>query len=228
MINWGWIADHAGAIGGRVVQHLELAGIALALGFILSFGLAVWSLGRPRVYIAVTTLAGIVYTIPSLALFSVFVSITGLSLLTAEIPLVLYTFVIFVRNIVLGFEAVPADVREAATGMGLTPRQRFRLVELPLAIPLIIAGLRLASVSTIALVTITGILGITFGGLGFFIFENQFFFTEVLVGAVGSVLIAVVADVAFGRLQRRLTPWANQRVVEAHARGLAVTPGRVT
>lgn len=224
MIDWAWIGDHLGAIADRTAQHLELAGIALAVGFVLSFGLSIWSLGRPRVYVVVTTLAGIVYTIPSLALFTMFVSITGISLLTAEIPLVLYTFVIYIRNIVLGFESVPADVREAAAGMGFTPRERFRQVELPIAIPLILAGVRLASVSTIGLVTITGILGISFGGLGHFFFENQFFFTEVLVGAVGSIAIAFAADIAITRVQRRLTPWASARIFEARGRSIPFAP----
>jgi osmoprotectant transport system permease protein len=224
MIDWAWIGDHIGAIAGRLAQHLELAGIALAVGFAVSFGLAVWSLGRPRVYFVVTTIAGIVYTIPSLALFYVFISITGISLLTAEIPLVLYTLVIFIRNIVLGFESVPAEVLDAADGMGFSRGQRFRRVELPIAIPLVLAGVRLASVSTIGLVTVTGILGISFGGLGAFFFENQFFFTEVLVGAVGSIAIAFVADVAITRVQRRLTPWARTPIFEARGRAIPFVP----
>jgi osmoprotectant transport system permease protein len=217
MIDWSWIGDHAGAIVGRAGQHLELTFIALAVGFVLSFGLALWSLRRPRVRLLVTGLAGIFYTIPSLAMFAAFTAITGLTLLTAEIPLVLYTFVIYVRNIVTGFEAVPADVLEAADGLGFTTRQRLLRVELPLAIPLIVAGVRLASVSTIGLVTITITLGDAFGGLGFFITDRPFFATEVLVGAVGSIALAVAADLLFARLQRRLTPWSDARLAERPA-----------
>jgi osmoprotectant transport system permease protein len=213
MIDWGWIGDHVPAIAGRVLQHLELTAIALAVGFVLSFGLALWALRRPRVYLLVTAISGIVYSIPSLALFATFVTITGLSLLTAEIPLVLYTFVIYVRNIVSGFESVPPDVLEAADGLGYTARQRLLRVELPLAIPLIVAGVRLASVSTIGLVTITITLGDAFGGLGFFITERKFFATEVLVGAVGSILLAVAADQLFAAIQRRLTPWTRDPVL---------------
>jgi osmoprotectant transport system permease protein len=149
-----------------------------------------------------------VFTIPSLALFSALVPIIGLSLLTVEIPLVLYTLVIYVRNIVAGLDSVPPDVIEAADGMGYTRNGRLLRVELPLAVPLMIAGLRLASVSTIGLVTISGILGQSFGGLGFFIFERPTFATEILVGAVGSIALAILVDVLLGRLQRRLTPWA--------------------
>ncbi|MBI3745039.1 MAG: ABC transporter permease subunit [Chloroflexi bacterium] len=211
MIDWAWLGDHLGAIAERAGQHLWLTAIALAVGFALSFLLALWSLRRPRVYFVVSGLAGILYTIPSYAMFAAFVAITGLSIFTAEIPLVLYTFVIFIRNIVVGLEAVPADVIEAADAMGLTARQRLVRVEIPLAVPLVIAGLRLAGVSTIGLVTITSILGDSFGGLGFFIRERPFFATEVLVGAVGSIALALTADAAFAALQRRLTPWTATR-----------------
>lgn len=209
MLDWGWIADHLGAIAGRIGQHLELTIIALVVGFALSFALALWSLGRPRVYAVVGGLAGVFYTIPSLAMFAAFTAVTGLTLLTAEIPLVLYTFVIYIRNIVAGFESVPRDVLEAADGMGFGRRERLVRVELPLAVPLILAGVRLASVSTIGLVTITITLGDAFGGLGFFIKERPFFATEVLVGAVGSIALAILADLAFAWLERRLTPWSQ-------------------
>ena len=209
MIDWAWLGDHVGAIVDRTWQHVWLTSIALVVGFALSFLLALWSVRRPRVYFVVSGLAGIFYTIPSYAMFAAFVAITGLSIFTAEIPLILYTFVIFIRNMVVGLQGVPADVSEAADAMGLTPRQRLVRVEIPLAIPLVIAGLRLASVSTIGLVTITSILGDSFGGLGFFIRERPFFATEVLVGAIGSIVLALGADAIFGVLQRRLTPWAS-------------------
>jgi len=210
MIDWGWIAGHIPAILGRLGQHLEFAAIALVVGFGLSFGLAILSVRRRRLYPVVTVFAGIVYTIPSIALFSAMVTITGLSILTVEIPLVLYSFVIFVRNIVAGFDAVPPDVLEAAEGMGYTRNERLWRVEVPLAVPLMVAGLRVASVSTIGLVTITGILGSSFGGMGFFIFERLTGFpTEVLVGAVGSIALALAADAGFAALQRRVTPWTR-------------------
>jgi osmoprotectant transport system permease protein len=215
MIDWGWIGGHIPAIAGRLAQHLEFAVIALLVGFVLSFALAILSVRRRRLYPVVTVIAGIVYTIPSIALFSAMVPITGLTLLTVEIPLVLYSFVILVRNIVAGFDAVPAEVTEAAEGMGYTRNQRLWRVEVPLAIPLMVAGLRVASVSTIGLVTITGILGISFGGMGFFIFERLTGFpTEVLVGAVGSIALALLADAAFAALQQRVTPWTQPAELE--------------
>ncbi|HEY4227164.1 MAG TPA: ABC transporter permease [Candidatus Limnocylindrales bacterium] len=209
MIDWSWIGDHVGAIAGRLGQHLELTAIALAVGFAISLALAIFSVRVRRVRPIVIGIAGIVFTIPSLALFSALVPVIGLSLLTVEVPLVLYTLVIYVRNIVAGLESVPQDVLEAADGMGYTRNERLTRVELPLAVPLMIAGLRLASVSTIGLVTISGVLGQSFGGLGFFIFERPTFATEILVGAVGSIALAISVDVLIGRLQRRLTPWSR-------------------
>jgi len=162
-------------------------------------------------------LSDVLYTIPSLALFALLVSVTGISLLTVEIPLVMYTLVIFVRNIAAGFDSVPVEVIEAANGMGYTSRQRLWRVELPLAIPLIVAGLRLASVSTIGLVTVTAILGDAFGGLGFFILEGyrRGFPTELYFGAIPSILLAIAADVLLTRVQRRLTPWAARSTAAA-------------
>jgi osmoprotectant transport system permease protein len=216
VIDFAWIGDHLGSIAGKAGQHIELTAIALAVGFILSFGLAVWAVSRPRVYFVVAGLAGIFYTIPSVAVFALFVTITGLSLFTIEIPLVMYTFVIYIRNIVAGLRATPPDVLEAADGMGFTARQRLVRIQLPLAVPLIIAGTRLASVSTIGLVTITIVVGVSFGGLGFFLTDNPFFATEVIVGALGSIALAVAADLLFAKLQERLTPWARvDRLIQA-------------
>jgi osmoprotectant transport system permease protein len=213
VIDLVWIVDHLDDLAGRTAQHLYLSAIAVTIGFAISFGLAVWSIRRRSVYGPVVAVAGLLYTIPSLALFPLLVPITGLSDATAEVPLVLYSLLIFVRNIVAGFDAVPGDVLEAADGIGYTTAGRFWRIELPLAIPLVVAGVRLASVSTIGLVTITGILGDRFGGLGFFIFEGlrHNFVTEIFAGALSSILLAVAVDLALVTVQRRLTPWLRQR-----------------
>lgn len=212
-MDWAWMAAHLDDLAGRLVQHLYLAAISVAIGFAISFLLAIWSVRRRRVYGPIAAIAGILYTIPSLALFAALVPITGLSLATAVTPLVLYTILIFVRNIVAGFDAVPADALEAADGMGYTRAQRLWRVELPLAVPLMMAGLRVATVSTIGLVTISGAIGDRFGGLGFFIFEGyrRGFPTEIVFGAIPSMLLAVAADLALVALQRRATPWAAAR-----------------
>jgi osmoprotectant transport system permease protein len=211
MIDWGWIADHLGAMAGRAGQHLYLSAIAVVVGFAISFGLAVWSIRRRSIYGPIVAIAGVLYTIPSLAMFPILVGITGLSDLTAEVPLVLYSLLIFVRNIVAGFDGVPSEILEAANGIGYTWWGRFWQVELPLATPLVVAGIRLASVSTIGLVTITGILGDRFGGLGFFIFEGMRhgFPTEIFAGGLASILLAIAVDQLLVLVQRRLTPWSR-------------------
>lgn len=212
MIDWAWIGDHLDELAFRTVQHLYLTLIAVGVGFVISFAMAIWSIRRRAVYGPLAGLAGVLYTIPSLALFAALVPLTGLrSIVTAEVPLVLYTLLIFLRNIVAGFDAVPREVLEAADGMGYTSARRLWRVELPLAIPLVVAGIRLATVSTIGLVTVTGILGDSLGGLGFFIFEGyrRSFPTETLVGAVPLMALAVVVDVLLVGVQRRLTPWTT-------------------
>ena len=208
-----WILDHVDELGLRTLQHFGLAAIAVGTGFLLSMGLSVLAVRVRPALAPILTLSGILYTIPSLALFAALVPVTGLSLLTAEVPLVLYTLLIFVRNIVAGLDGVPPDVVEAADGMGYSGRTRLLRVELPLAAPLIVAGIRLASVSTIGLVTISGILGDRFGGLGFFIFEGyrRSFVTEILAGAVPSVLLALAVDRLLVSAGGRLTPWARAR-----------------
>ena len=151
------------------------------------------------------------YTIPSLALFAFLVPFTGLSLLTAEIGLVSYTLLILTRNIVTGLDAVPAEVREAADGMGYSPARRLVAVELPLAVPLIVAGMRIATVTTIGLVMVTALIGE--GGLGQVMLRgfNLQIFEEVYAGAVITIALAVVADLLLVGLQRVLTPWSRAR-----------------
>jgi osmoprotectant transport system permease protein len=207
LIRWGWILDNLGEIGDRLLEHVTLTLIAVAVGALLSFALSLWVIRRPGAYAPITWAAGILYTIPSLALFALLVPVTGLSVLTAEIGLVSYTLLILIRAIVGGIRGVPADVREAAVGLGYEPRRALWEIELPLALPVIIAGVRVAVVTTIGLVTVTALIGQ--GGLGYFILQGiqRFFTTALIVGAVLSVLLAVVADGALVLLQRRLTPW---------------------
>jgi osmoprotectant transport system permease protein len=213
LVRWDWLYAHLGPIGDRVGQHLQLAGIAVGVGFAISFALAAVSIRRRKVYPFVTLLATAAYTIPSFAMFAALVAITGLTVFTAEIPLILYTIVLFVPNIVAGFDRVPWDVLDAADGMGYTRGQRWWRVELPLAVPLVMAGLRLATVSTIGLVTVSAIIGDSFGGLGYYILDgyDRQFTTEILVGGVLSIALAVVADLGFVLIQRLLTPWASGR-----------------
>ncbi len=208
-----WILDHLDELGLRTLQHFGLAALAVIVGFVLSLGLSIVAVRVRPTLAPILMLSGILYTIPSLALFAALVPVTGLSLLTAEVPLVLYTLLIFIRNIVAGLDGVPADLVEAADGMAYPRGERLLRVELPLAVPLIVAGIRLASVSTIGLVTISGIIGDRFGGLGFFIFEGyrHSFPTEIVAGAVPSVILALAVDRLLVAAGKRLTPWATAR-----------------
>jgi osmoprotectant transport system permease protein len=215
MLDWAWIGDHLDDLAFRTGQHLYLAAIAVAVGFAISFAIGVAATRWRAIYLPAAIIADVVFTIPSLALFAVFVLITRISVLTAEIPLVLYTLVILLRNVVAGFDSVPADVLEAADGMGFRRGMRLWRVELPLAVPLIVAGLRVASVSTIGLVTITGVLGQSLGGLGRFIFDGiQIGFpTEIYLGAVSTIVLSLLADRFFVVAQRLITPWSAARRV---------------
>ncbi len=206
-IRWDWLADHVDDVWGYTVEHVWLSAIAVAVGFAIAFAFSLIIVRIPRAYGPITAATGILYTIPSLALFALLVPITGLSVLTAEIGLVSYTLLILIRAIVGGVRGVPADVREAAEGLGYTGRQSLWQIELPLALPVIVAGVRIAVVTTIGLVTVTALIGQ--GGLGYFILQGiqRFFSTALIVGAVLSVALAVLADAALVLLQRRLTPW---------------------
>ena len=209
LVRWDWVTGHLDEIAQRLAEHVELTVIAVGVGFVIAFVLALLVVRRPGLEAPVTFVTGTLYTIPSLALFVLLIPYTGLSLLTAEIGLVSYTLLILIRNIVRGIRGVPADVREAATGMGYTTRDRLWRVEIPLALAAIIAGVRVATISTIGLVTVTALIGQ--GGFGYFILIGiqRFFSTELLVGAVCSVGLAIAADGLLVLLQRRLTPWVR-------------------
>jgi osmoprotectant transport system permease protein len=208
---WDWVFDHLDDIRERIAEHLVLTGIALGVGLVISLLLSAVALRWRRSYGPITWVTGALYTIPSLALFAFLVPITGFSVLTAEIGLVGYTLLILIRNIVAGIDGVDPAVKEAALGMGYGRRRLFLEIELPLALPVIIAGLRIASVTVIGLVTVTALIGQ--GGVGQFILRglNRFFSTEIVLGTALSVILAVIFDVALLLLERALTPWARRR-----------------
>lgn len=211
-IRFDWILGNLDEIGQRLGEHMFMVVAAVSIGFVISFGLALIARRFPPTYGPILAITGTIYAIPSLALFVLLIPITGLSLATGIVALVLYTLLILVRNIVTAIEGVPPDVIEAATGMGYTPAQRFWRVELPIAMPVVVAGLRIATVTTIGLVAITTFIGL--GGLGYLIINSgtrRFFPTSIYVGVLLCVLLAVLADVGLLWLQRRLTPWAQAR-----------------
>jgi osmoprotectant transport system permease protein len=209
LIRWSWVGDHLDDIRGYLVQHVELTGLALLFGLLLAFPLSLAAVQWPRLYGPILAFTGILFTIPSLALFILLIPFTGLQISTALIGLTIYTLLILVRNIVEGLRGVDRDVREAAQAMGYTRARQLFQVELPLALPVIIAGVRIATVTTIGLVTVTALIG--WGGLGR-LFIDGFtlnFTTPIVVGIVLSALLAFTADLLLVGLQHRLTPWAR-------------------
>lgn len=205
-----WVRDHWGdTLGPALVQHIELTAIAIAIGFVLSFGLALLAHRYQRLEQPIGIVAAVIYTIPSIALFLLLVPFTGISWTTVEIALVGYTLVILVPNFVAGLRSAPDDVLEAARGMGLTRRQIFMRVELPLAVPAIVGGLRIAVVSTITIATIAAFL--LPQGLGYPIFlalkEPTPFKTEIYSAGALAVALALVCDALLVGLRRVLIPW---------------------
>lgn len=211
-VDWDWIAGNLDQIGEATLAHLQLTLIAVGVGFAISLVLGLLAWRRRGLYGPIAGIAGLLYTIPSLALFAVLVPFTGLTVLTAEIGLVSYTLLILIRGIVSGLDGVPRDAVEAATGMGYTPRQQLARVELPLAVPVIVTAIRLATVTTIGLVMVTALIGE--GGLGQLMLRgfNRSFPTMIYVGIAMSVVLAVTLDLVLVGLQRLLTPWARARV----------------
>ena len=212
LIRFDWIANNLDEIGQRLGEHVLMVVASVAIGFVVSFALALVSRRWRRTYGPILAVTGTLYAVPSLALFVLLIPITGLTLTTGIVALVVYTLLILVRNIVVALDGVPPDVVEAAAGMGFSPAQRFWRVELPIALPVVVAGLRIATVTTVGLVAITTFIGL--GGLGYLIINSgtrRFFPTSIYVGVLLCVALAVIADVGLARLQRRLTPWAERR-----------------
>lgn len=210
-IRWDWVSDHTDDIAVRLVEHIELVAIALAVGLVIAVpvGIAAWR--WKRLYPPVLAVMGVVYSIPSLALLAFLIPWTGLTTTTSEIMLVGYTLLILVRNTVAGLDSVPDDVREAAMGMGYSANRQLVRIELPLALPAIIAGVRITAVTTIGLATITALIGQ--GGLGALIRDGLLrdFRTPLVVGTALSVAMAVVVDLSLAGAQRLLTPWTRRR-----------------
>jgi osmoprotectant transport system permease protein len=211
LIRWDWIGRNLDDIWARIIEHLALTGVAVGLGLVISIGLAAAALRWRNLYAPIAATSGLLYTLPSLAVFALLAPFTGLGFVTAEIALVSYTILILVRNTYTGIAGVDRDIIEAADGMGYRPVRRFFTIELPLAAPVIVAGVRIATVTIIGLVTVTALLGL--GGLGFFILDGlrrNFFATEIIVGTVLSGVLAAIFDLALLGLERLLTPWQRR------------------
>lgn len=210
IVRWSYFIDEWDQIQAALQQHIELTVISVLLGLAVSGVLAALALRFTWSLPPITAFAGFLYTIPSVALFGLLVPYTGLSRTTAVVPLASYTLLILVTSIVDGFRSVPAEVRDAADGMGLTPLQRVVRVEFPLALPYIITGLRIATVSTVGLVTIAAIIGQ--GGLGRLILDGlrRAFWTPMTIGASLSILLALLLDAVITVGGRLATPWTRR------------------
>ena len=209
---WGWFQDHWGTtFQPALLQHVWLTLLAVVIGFVIAFSAALIAYRMRWFEGPFTVVSGFLYTIPSLALFQLLVPITGLSTLTVELALVSYTLLIIFRNTLLGLRNVPEDVREAARGMGLTRGQMLLKVELPLALPAIFAGIRVATVTIVSLATVAAF--IVDQGLGSPIREaiQKNFNTEFIAAGVLAVALALVADALLVVVQRLLTPWARRQ-----------------
>lgn len=210
LLRWDWVTGEWDQIQTALIQHLQLTFFSVFFGVVIAAGLAFIALRYRWTLSPITGFTGFLYTIPSVALFGLLVPYTGLAARTAIIALTLYTLLILVTNIVAGFQSVPASVIEAANGMGLTPARRVLSVELPLAMPYIITGLRIATVTTVGLVTIAAIIGQ--GGLGRLILDGlqRTFWTPMVVGSLLSVVLALFFDLLIFALGILATPWARR------------------
>ena len=207
-----WVRDNwSDVLQPALVQHVKLTAIAVAAGFAIAFVAALVAHRHRLVEGPFAAFSALVYTIPSIALFQLLVPVTGLSVLTVEVALVGYTLLILFRNILEGLRSSPPEVLEAAHGMGYTRRQTLWHVELPLALPAIVAGLRVATVSTIAIATIAAFVIPEGLGRPIFIALRDYFKTEIVAAGVLAIVLALAADALLVLMQRALTPWAHVR-----------------
>ncbi len=209
---WSYVTSNWGQIQGDLVQHITLSLIAVAIGTVISIPLALLAWRYRIVRVPVFGLSSTLYIIPSLALFVFLIPITGVdTYTTAEIALVGYTLLILMWNTVAGLDAVPDDAREAAKALGYSPLASLVRVDLPLSLPFIFAGLRVATATVIGLVTVTALIGL--GGLGQQIIYgfNIGYNTPIIVGLVLSIALAAAADLLLVGTQRLMVPWARTR-----------------
>jgi osmoprotectant transport system permease protein len=213
IVRWEWVFlrdETRHELWAATVQHLQLTLMAVGFGLVIAAALAAVALRFRWTFAPITGFTGFLYTIPSVALFGILVTRFG-NTVSAEIALTSYTLLVLVRNIVAGIDGVPAAVTDAADGLGLSRMRRLLTVEVPLALPVIVTGIRVATVTTVGLVGITAIIQL--GGLGELIFDGYGtqYYTKMVVGSVLSVVLALVLDLLFHRVEVVLTPWARRR-----------------
>jgi osmoprotectant transport system permease protein len=207
---WDWISRNTDLIRSSLEEHVILTVSAVGLGLLIALPLGVAASRWPRMYGPSLAVTGILFTIPSLAAFAFLIPYTGLSRTTALIPLTSYTLLILLRNVVAGLQAVPPEVKDAADGMGYSRLRRLLSVELPLALPTIMAGIRIATVTIVGLTAVAGLLAIPSLGNLIYVGQRRPIRTAVTVGIALSVALAVVADLLLSLVQRMLTPWSRK------------------
>lgn len=203
--------ENTSAILSALQEHVYLTVVAVVVASALAFPLAVLAARRPRLAAPVLAVSGVLYTIPSLALFAILAPFTGATRTTVLIGLVLYALLVLVRNTLVGLQSVPLEVVDAARGMGYGPGRMLWQVELPVALPAIMAGVRIATVSTVALATVGVIVG--YGGLGQLLlagFQNNFYRAEIMTSTVLTVALALLLDLVLLLLTRAFTPWTRR------------------
>jgi osmoprotectant transport system permease protein len=203
----GWIADHLDRYWGPLGEHVYLTLVAVGIGFAISAVLALIAHRRRRLVGPIVNVTGILYTIPSVAAFFLLLPLTGRGKDTALIALTAYTLLILFRNMIDGLDSVPEEARDAGRGMGLTQRQLLWRVEIPLALPAILAGLRVATTTTVGLAALAFFANA--GGLGEVIQNDLAFKSDVVMGSLLCVLLAAVLDGIILLVQRALTPWSR-------------------
>ncbi len=204
-----WLVRNYDLVLTAMWEHIVLTVVSVSIALVISLAVGIWATRRPAVYRTALAITGVIYTIPSLALFAVLIPIVGLGRVPAIIGLVGYSLLALIRNIVTGIQGVPREVVDAALGMGLTRRQILFRIELPLALPVIVAGVRVVTVSVIGIGTVAAYINA--GGLGALIFSGiaQTNGAKITAGAIVASVLAVCADWSLQRLQRRLVAAAG-------------------
>jgi osmoprotectant transport system permease protein len=208
--DWAWLRSHIPLFWSLSRTHLYLALAAVVLGFLVALPLGALAVRAPKTFIGVLSLTTVLYAVPSLAIFAFLVGVTGLTDTTVILPLAVYALAILVRSVADGLTGVPDEVRLAATAMGYRPLRRLWTVELPVAIPVIVAGLRVATVASISLVTVGSLIGI--GGLGQLFIDgaNSEFVTEIVAGVVIVTVLAALCDGLLILGGYLMAPWARR------------------
>lgn len=212
VLDWNWISNNlSDEIIPALIGHIYLSSVSVAIALVISLPTGILVSRYRKLYPPVTFLTGLLFSIPSLAAFALLVTVPGIGLgpRAVIIALVAYSLLVLIRNVVAGMDSVPEEIKDAARGMGLTSRQILFRVELPLALPIIVAGIRIATVTIIGIATIGAY--ISGGGLGELIFTgiSRNFPTRVIVGAVLATLLAILADLLLLAVERYLRPWAR-------------------